>query len=196
MPRLADFASGNGSNAQRIIEYFTGHPTVAVDLLLCNKPDAQVIARGKNLGVSTVVFNRVALYETDEITGLLISKRIDFIILAGFLWLIPQNLIAAYRGRIINIHPALLPKYGGKGMYGMKVHEAVVASADTKSGITIHYVDEQYDEGRIIFQAECARLGNDTPATLAEKIHVLEYRYYPEVIEQIVTGGATDHAMA
>ncbi len=187
MPRLAVFASGNGSNAQRIIEYFAGHPAITVDLLLCNRPDAPVVARGKNLGVATRVFNRAALYETGEIIEILAAKRIDYLVLAGFLWLIPQSLIAAYPGRIINIHPALLPKYGGKGMYGMKVHESVVAGSDPKSGITIHYVDEKYDEGKIIFQAECAVSSGDTPAMLAEKIHALEYRYYPEVIEKIVT---------
>jgi phosphoribosylglycinamide formyltransferase 1 len=187
MPRIAVFASGNGSNAQRIIEYFTAHPTITIDLVLCNKPDAYVLKRAENLEVPGFVFNRATFYETNEIPDLLQANGIDYIILAGFLWLIPQNLLAAYPGRIINIHPALLPKYGGKGMYGMKVHEAVIAAGDAESGITIHYVDENYDEGRIIFQAKCVISEHDTAESLAEKVHALEYRHFAEVIGEIVT---------
>jgi phosphoribosylglycinamide formyltransferase-1 len=190
MPRIAVFASGNGSNAQRIIEYFAPHPTITIDLVLCNKPDAHVLKRAESLGVPGIVFNRATFYETNEIPELLQANGIDYLILAGFLWLIPQNLLAAYPGRIINIHPALLPKYGGKGMYGMKVHEAVIASGDTESGITIHYIDEDYDEGRIIFQAKCVISGQDTAESLAEKVHALEYRYFAEVIGEIVTRDA------
>jgi phosphoribosylglycinamide formyltransferase-1 len=187
MPRLAIFASGNGTNAQRIIEYFSGHPTITVNLILSNKPDAGVVDRAKNLGVETMVFNRLSFYETGMIPEKLTSYRIDFIILAGFLWLIPKNILTAYPGRIINIHPALLPKYGGKGMFGNRVHEAVIAAGDPESGITIHHVDENYDEGRIIFQAKCTITEKDTPESLAVKVHQLEYRYFPEVIEQTVT---------
>ena len=187
MPRLAIFASGNGTNAQRIIEYFSGHPTITVKLVLSNKPDAGVVDRAKNLGVETMVFNRLSFYETGMVPEKLTSCRIDFIILAGFLWLIPKNILTAYPGRIINIHPALLPKYGGKGMFGNSVHEAFIAAGDPESGITIHHVDEKYDEGRIIFQAKCTITEKDTPESLAVKVHQLEYRHFPEVIEQTVT---------
>ncbi|MEI7896190.1 MAG: phosphoribosylglycinamide formyltransferase [bacterium] len=188
MPRLALFASGNGSNAQRITEYFAGHATITVNLILCNNPGAYVLQRAMNLKVPLKVFNRSIFYETAEIPALLKENRIDFLILAGFLWLIPQNILDAYRGRIINIHPALLPKYGGKGMYGMKVHKAVIAAGDPESGITVHHVDEHYDEGSIIFQAMCTVTDDDTPESLAAKVHELEYRYFPEIIEKIVTG--------
>jgi phosphoribosylglycinamide formyltransferase-1 len=187
MPRLALLASGNGSNAQRIIEYFSGHPTIIVSLILCNKPDAFVLNRAEKLGIPAVVFTRASFYETNMVQDILKSSHIDFLILAGFLWLIPQSLLAEYPGRVINIHPALLPKYGGKGMYGMKVHEAVIASGDSVSGITIHHVDENYDEGKIIFQAKCIISERDTPEDLAAKVHALEYRYFPEMIEKIVT---------
>ena len=186
MPRLALFASGNGSNAQRIIEYFTGHSTITIDLVLCNKPGAQVLKRAETLGVSSILFNRATFYETSEIPDLLREKNISHLILAGFLWLIPQNILSIYPGKIINIHPALLPKYGGKGMYGMKVHEAVIAAGDAESGITIHHVDEKYDEGKIIFQAKCLITAGDTPESLAEKVHALEYRYFAAVIEKVV----------
>jgi len=187
MPRLAIFASGNGTNAQRIIEYFAGHPTISINLILCNNPAAFVLNRAKKLGVPAEIFNRSAFYQTNDVAVTLKSYNIDFLVLAGFLWLIPGPVIAGYPGRIINIHPALLPKYGGKGMYGMKVHEAVIAAGDPESGITIHYVDEHYDEGRIIFQAKCIVNTRDTAESLAEKVHQLEYRYFPEVIERIVT---------
>jgi phosphoribosylglycinamide formyltransferase-1 len=187
MPRLALLASGNGSNAQRIIEYFSGHPTIIVSLILCNKPDAFVLNRAEKLGIPAVVFTRASFYETNMVQDILKSSHIDFLILAGFLWLIPQSLLAEYPGRVINIHPALLPKYGGKGMYGMKVHEAVIASGDSVSGITVHHVDENYDEGKIIFQAKCIISERDTPEDLAAKVHALEYRYFPEMIEKIVT---------
>ncbi|MEI6681572.1 MAG: phosphoribosylglycinamide formyltransferase [Bacteroidota bacterium] len=187
MLRLAIFASGNGSNAQRIIEYFEGHPAVTIGMVLCNNPDAFVLTRAKTLGVPAVVFSRSDFYETSRIPELLEENTIDFLVLAGFLWLVPQNILQAFRGKIINIHPALLPKFGGKGMYGMKVHEAVIAARETESGITIHFVDEHYDEGRIIFQARCPVASAETPESLAGKIHQLEYRYFPEVIEKTVT---------
>ncbi len=190
MPRLAIFASGNGSNTQRLIEYFSGHPTVTINLVLCNKPDAYVLIRAANLGVPAVVFNRFMFYQTNLVLEHLRAYQIDFLILAGFLWLIPDNLLSAFPGSIINIHPALLPKYGGKGMYGMKVHEAVIAAGDPESGITIHHVDEHYDEGKIIFQATCIVSEEDTAESLAGKIHQLEYRYFPGVIEKVVTSDA------
>jgi len=187
MPRLAIFASGNGSNTQRIIEYFEGHPTITVNHILSNNPAAYVLRRAEKLGIPATVFNKHDFYETSRIPDLLKANGTGFLILAGFLWLIPANILTAYPGRIINIHPALLPKYGGKGMYGMKVHEAVIAAGDPVSGITIHSVDEHYDEGRIIYQASCPVSEDDNPEMLAEKIHQLEYRYFPEVIEKFVT---------
>jgi len=187
MPQLAIFASGNGSNTQRIIEYFNENPAITIDLVLSNNADAYVLSRAANLGIPSAVFSRHTFYETSQVPEMLKANNIDFVILAGFLWLLPLNILSAYPGKIINIHPALLPKYGGKGMYGMKVHKAVIAANEPESGITIHYVDENYDEGRIIFQAKCQISQSDTPETLAQKVHQLEYRYYPEVIEKIVT---------
>ena len=186
MKHIVIFASGSGSNAQRIIEYFNGHKEVTISLVLSNKPDAFVLDRAKTLGVESVVFTRHEFYETDHVLSILQNSSIDFIILACFLWLIPPDLLQAYSGKIINIHPALLPKYGGKGMYGMKVHEAVIAAGEKESGITIHYVNEKYDEGQIIFQAKCSIEPGDTPEILAGSIHELEYRYFPEVIENAV----------
>jgi phosphoribosylglycinamide formyltransferase-1 len=186
--KIAIFASGSGTNTQRIIEYFTGNTQISVSLVLSNKPDAYVLERAKRLQVPSVVFDRHTFNETDEIPDLLKKEGIDFIVLAGFLWLVPLNLIRAYPGKIINIHPALLPKYGGKGMYGERVHEAVLQSGDKESGISIHYVNEKYDEGSIIFQAKCEVLPDDTPDSLAQRIHQLEYKHYPEVIEKLVRG--------
>src|SRR4030042_3794447 len=186
--KIAILAAGSGTNAQRIIEYFSANPQITVSLVLSNKPDAYVLERAKKLNVPSVVFNRHSFYETDEITGLLKKDRIDFIVLAGFLWMVPVNLILAYPGRIINIHPALLPKYGGKGMYGERVHEAVIWSGDKVSGISIHYVNEKYDEGNIIFQAKCEVLQDDTPDSLAHRVHKLEYKHYPEIIEKVIKG--------
>ena len=185
---IAVFASGSGTNAQRITEYFSDHPEISVSMILSNKPDAYVLVRAKKLMIPSVVFDRHTFYETTEISGLLKKNKIDLIVLAGFLWLIPEDLIQAFRGRIINIHPALLPKYGGKGMYGSRVHEAVIQSRDKESGITIHFVNEKYDEGNIIFQAKCEVLPDDTPDTLAQRIHQLEYKHYPEVIEKVIKG--------
>lgn len=188
MQKIAIFASGNGSNAQHIIEYFTGSDKVDPALVLCNKPDAFVLTRAEKLGIPTILFNREEFFDSDAVMVTLAQHRIEYLILAGFLWLIPKNLIKLYAGKIINIHPALLPRHGGKGMYGMKVHEAVIAAGELESGITIHFVNECYDEGEIIFQARCPVLPSDTPERLAEKIHSLEYRWYPEVIESIVLG--------
>jgi len=188
MKRIAIFASGNGSNAQRIIEYLNHHPVARVELLLSNNPQALALQRAQNLKIPTVVFNRDDFYATNHVLDILSVQGIDYIVLAGFLWLIPVDLLVAFRGRIVNIHPALLPKYGGKGMYGMRVHKAVIESGDKESGITIHHVNEKYDEGGIIFQARCAVVADDTPETLAAKVHQLEYRYFPEVIERLVKG--------
>lgn len=184
--KIAILASGSGTNAQRIIEYFMDNPTVAVSMILSNKKDAYVLVRADQFNIPTMVFDRQTFYETDEIPKLLQKNEIDFVVLAGFLWLIPVNLIRAFPQKIINIHPALLPKYGGKGMYGSYVHQAVLDSGDKESGITIHYVNEEYDKGSIIFQEKCIVLPDDTPESLAQRIHQLEYNHFPEVIEKLV----------
>lgn len=184
---IAIFASGSGSNAENISRFFNRHPSVEVSFFLTNKPDAMVIDRAKNLGIPCHIFNREEFYDTNRIPELLIEKGIDFVVLAGFLWLIPSNLLKSFPKRIINIHPALLPKYGGKGMYGSKVHQSVIDNKEKESGITIHFVNEEYDAGDIIFQAKCAIDENDSPESLAEKVHELEYLHFPKVIESVVT---------
>jgi phosphoribosylglycinamide formyltransferase-1 len=187
MKNLALFASGNGTNVQRIAEYFADHASVCVKLIVCNNPKAYVLERAKNLGIDAcLIDDKSAFYHSDKVLEILRQNQIDFIVLAGFLWLVPQNLLEAYPNRILNLHPALLPKYGGKGMYGMHVHEAVIAKGETESGITIHYVNQRYDEGKIIFQAKCVLSPNDTTESLAEKIHALEYEFFPKVIEKIM----------
>jgi phosphoribosylglycinamide formyltransferase-1 len=193
MIKIAIFASGSGTNAQRIIEYFRDRPEhIAVDLILSNKKDAFVLERARNLGIPTVTFTRQEFYETNRIPDLLKEHSIEYLILAGFLWFVPDPVLKAYPGKILNIHPALLPGYGGKGMYGMKVHEAVISNHDKESGITIHIVNEKYDEGQILFQAKCSVNESDTPESLAEKIHALEYRYFPQVIENYILTGTTN----
>ncbi len=186
MKNIAIFASGNGTNAERIILYFQHVENVNVSIVLSNKPDAGVLDRARKLGVKTFVFDRHTFRQTDEIVTLLQSHKIDLVVLAGFLWLVPQNILAAYRDRIINIHPALLPKYGGKGMYGHHVHEAVIQAGEEYSGITIHYVNEKYDKGQIIFQKTVDVSPEDTPESLAEKIHKLEYEHYPRIIGEML----------
>jgi len=188
MKRLAIFASGSGTNAENLIRYFRTSPRGSVTLVLSNRADAFVIKRAQSHHVDTFVFNREQLYKTGEVLAVLEERKIDFIVLAGFLWLIPSELLDAYEGRIVNIHPALLPRYGGKGMYGSHVHEAVIASGDRESGISIHYVNPRYDEGNIIFQATCPVDPEDTPETLAEKVHALEYAHYPRVVEELLKG--------
>lgn len=186
MKNIAIFASGNGTNAERIILYFQHVENVNVSIVLSNKPDAGVLDRARKLGVKTFVFDRHTFRQTDEIITLLQSHKVDLVVLAGFLWLVPQNILAAYRDRIINIHPALLPKYGGKGMYGHHVHEAVIQAGEEYSGITIHYVNEKYDKGQIIFQKTVDVSPEDTPESLAEKIHKLEYEHYPRIIGEML----------
>ena len=188
MANIAILASGSGSNAQRISEYFTGHPSVRVKLILSNNPGAYVLTRAHSLGIPSEVFNRDSFYNSDDILRILKQYDISFIVLAGFLWLIPSSILEAYPGRIVNIHPALLPKYGGKGMYGQKVHEAVIKAGELESGISIHYVNAHYDEGDIIFQARCPVLPGDNAERLAGRIHELEYEHYPRVIEEVVGG--------
>lgn len=182
--RIAIFASGSGTNAQNIFEYFYDNENVAVDSLWSNKADAYALKRAEKYGIENFVFNRTQFYETNDLPEILRNRKVDLIVLAGFLWLIPDNLIRNFQ--IVNIHPALLPKYGGKGMYGMNVHKAVVENKETESGITIHFVNEKYDDGEIIFQATCQVLKNDTPESVAQKIHALEYEHFPKTIEKVL----------
>lgn len=184
MTSIALFASGAGSNAARIIQHFAGSSTVQVALVVCNKPGAGVVKIAEEAGIPVLMIEKEAFFRGDAYIPALRERGIDFIVLAGFLWKIPSALVAAYRGHIINIHPALLPKYGGKGMYGAHVHEAVIAAKEKESGITIHYVDELYDHGQIIFQAHCDITEHDNPQTLARKIHELEHTYFPVIIEK------------
>jgi phosphoribosylglycinamide formyltransferase-1 len=181
---IAIFASGSGSNAQSIIEYFQAHSNVKVALLLSNNPEAKALSRAADLGVPTQVFSKTQFQETDEILCILNENRITHIVLAGFLLQIPPRLIKTFPNKIVNIHPSLLPKFGGKGMYGLKVHEAVKAANEKETGITIHEVNEHYDEGRIIFQASCEVLATDSAEQIAQKVQRLEHQHFPVVIEQ------------
>lgn len=186
MTNIAIFASGSGSNAENIISFFKHNTKISVSSVFCNNPDAFVIQRAQKLQLPCHIFGRKDLYEKDTVVKLLESYNTDWIVLAGFLWKIPPTLTQIYPSRIINIHPALLPKFGGKGMYGHHVHQAVIDAGETESGITIHYVNENYDEGNIIFQAKCKVEKHDTPESLAAKVHSLEYNHFPQVIEQII----------
>ena len=188
MKRIVILASGSGTNAENIIEYFNKTVEKNVVLVLSNKPEAGVLERARKHHVPTRVFNRSDLYESTRVQDWLEEARPSLVVLAGFLWLIPLNIIAKYRDRMVNIHPALLPKYGGKGMYGMHVHRAVLANNETQSGITIHYVNEEYDAGDIIFQATCPIAPGETPESLASKVHELEYAHYPRVIDALLNG--------
>jgi len=191
MKRIAVFASGSGTNAENLIRYFSCHKEITVALVVANRPDASVLERAKRLQVPALVFNRVDFYPltTSEkcshpLLDALAAAQIDYIVLAGFLWLIPSYLLETYPNRIVNIHPALLPAYGGKGMYGMYVHRAVIQNGETESGITIHLVDEQYDNGSHLFQARCRIDSGETPDSLAHKIHLLEQEHFPKVVEE------------
>lgn len=183
---IAIFASGSGSNAENIIRYFQKSGSAQVSLVLSNKSDAYVLERAHRLRVPCNVFPKEDWIAGDEILAVLQEARIDFIVLAGFLFRVPDLLLHAYPYKIINIHPALLPKYGGKGMYGDRVHQAVVTAGEKESGITIHYINEHYDEGDIIFQATCAVLPTDSPDDVAKKVHALEYEHFPLVIEKLL----------
>lgn len=187
MKNIAIFASGNGTNAERIIKYFNESSIAQVNVVLTNKSDAGVISRAQSLNIDLIVFNRDDFYNTANVINILNENNIDLIVLAGFLWLVPENILEKYEDRILNIHPALLPKYGGKGMYGTRVHEAVIADGEVKSGITIHKVNKYYDEGQIIFQTYFNLDKNETPDSLAGKIHKLEYEHFPKVIERFLT---------
>lgn len=185
--KIAILASGSGTNAENIVKYFKNSTLCKVELILSNKNNAYVLERAKQLGVHSFVFSANQLNETTLVDDLLEENCIDFIILAGFLLKIPQRILDKYPAKIINIHPALLPSHGGRGMYGMNVHRAVIEAGEPESGITIHLVDEHYDSGKILFRAICKVVPGDTPESLAAKIHLLEYRHYPEVIEEFLT---------
>jgi len=187
MNKIAIFASGSGTNAQCIAEYFKKHTNIAVSLILSNRSDAYVLERAKKMNIPAIVFDKEQFYQTNRVLEILKENDIKYVVLAGFLWLVPENLIRAYPNRIVNIHPALLPKYGGKGMYGDKVHKSVVENNEKESGISIHYVNSEYDRGDIIFQAKCKIDENDSAEDVAEKIHKLEHQHYPEVIELIIS---------
>jgi len=186
MRNIAIFASGSGTNAEKIIKYFSNRKTGKVTLVLSNKREAYVLKRAEKNNVRSFFFERADFYNSEKVLDTLLKNKIDFIVLAGFLLLIPENILNSFKGRIINIHPALLPKYGGKGMYGERVHQAVLANSESESGITIHYVNRFYDEGDIVFQAKCKVLPGDTSESLALRIHALEYEHFPEVIEKII----------
>lgn len=185
--RIAIFASGKGSNTEAIIRYFKGHRFIQIGLIVSNKADAGVLLIAAQHHIPTLIIEKEAFFRGNAYVEELKAENIDFIVLAGFLWKIPPRLIAAYPRRIINIHPALLPKYGGKGMYGQHVHRSVLAAGEQESGITIHYVDELYDHGETIFQARCEVKPDDTPETLAARIHQLEHTHYPQQIEKLLT---------
>lgn len=184
--RIAILASGSGTNAENLIEYFKSRDTADIVVICTNNPNAGVLARAKNHNVPAIVFSREEL-RSGNLTEKLRDLDIDVVVLAGFLWLVPSELIRAFPDRVINIHPSLLPKYGGKGMYGSKVHEAVIANQERESGITIHLVNEEYDKGDILFQAATEVTTTDTPDTLAQKIHQLEYKYFPEAVEKLLS---------
>jgi phosphoribosylglycinamide formyltransferase-1 len=185
LKNIAVLASGNGSNAEEIIRHFTNSTKAKIALIASNKKDAYVLERARNHNIPSVTFTKTDL-EEGRLNDQLIASKIDLVVLAGFLLKVPDHLIKAFPGRIINIHPALLPKYGGKGMYGSFVHQAVKDNQDLETGITIHYVNQHYDEGEIIFQKNVAVLPEDTPESIAQKVHALEHKYFPKVIESLL----------
>lgn len=186
MKRIVIFASGSGTNAENLITYFTNSDLASVVLVLTNNPQAKVLERAKRLKVSALSFNKIAFTETDEVLNILRSSKPDLIVLAGFLWKFPEKILNEFPNKVINIHPALLPKYGGKGMYGMHVHETVVKNKEIETGITIHYVNEHYDEGAIIFQTKCDITHKDSAEDVANKIHQLEMKHFPKVVESLL----------
>lgn len=184
--RIVIFASGTGTNAENIIRYFQKTPDTRVVAVFSNRRSAQVLRKAHNLNVKALHFDRDALYNSNEVLHVLEDIDPHIIVLAGFLWIFPSNILKAFPDKVINIHPALLPNYGGKGMYGDKVHEAVIINKDEESGISIHHVNDIYDEGEIIFQAKTPIGANETPESLAEKVHKLEYEHFPKIIEQLL----------
>lgn len=187
MKRIVIFASGSGSNAENLIHFFNNQDNATVTQVLTNNPKAKVLERAKKLQVSALSFNKIALIETDDVLNILKASKPDIIVLAGFLWKFPEHILNAFPNKVINVHPALLPKFGGKGMYGMHVHRAVVTNKETETGITIHYVNEHYDEGAIIFQAKCPVEAKDTAEDVATKIHELEMEHFPKIVNQLLS---------
>lgn len=186
MTKIAILASGSGSNAENIINHFSNIKDVSIEVIISNKPDAYVHARAEKLNIPSATFSKAEFDSSEIVLDFMKEKEIDFVILAGFLLKIPKNIILTYPNKIINIHPALLPKFGGKGMYGDNVHRAVIEAQEKESGITIHFVNENYDEGAIIFQAKCEVNSEDTYESLAQKIHALEYENFPQIIERVL----------
>jgi phosphoribosylglycinamide formyltransferase-1 len=186
MKRIVIFASGSGSNAENLIRFFHNRDNVSVIQVLTNNPRAKVLDRCKKLNVSALSFNRIAFSKSDDVLNVLRASSPDLIVLAGFLWKMPEFILNEFPNKVINIHPALLPKFGGKGMYGKYVHEAVVNNKESETGITIHYVNENYDEGAFIFQTKCDVLSSDSPEEVAAKIHELEMEHFPKVIESLL----------
>ena len=186
MKRIVIFASGSGTNAENLIEFFHNRDNASVIQVLTNNPHAKVIDRCNKLKTSCLSFNRTAFYKTTHVLDILKNTNPDLIVLAGFLWKFPETILNTFPNKVINVHPALLPKYGGKGMYGMHIHEAVVANNEKETGITIHYVNEHYDEGTIIFQAKCEVLASDYAEDVAAKIHELEMEHFPKVVDQLL----------
>lgn len=186
MKRIVIFASGSGTNAENLIKFFHNRDTITVIQVLTNNPHAKVLERAKNLNISALSFNKIAFSQSNDVLNVLKASQPDLIILAGFLWKFPEFILKEFPNKVINIHPALLPKYGGKGMYGHFVHQAVVQNKETETGITIHYVNEQYDEGAIIFQAKCDIKPSDSADDVAAKIHKLEMEHFPKVVDDIL----------
>ncbi|WP_396602489.1 phosphoribosylglycinamide formyltransferase [Algibacter sp. R77976] len=186
MKRIVIFASGSGSNAENLIKFFHNSDNASVIQVLTNNPHAKVLERAKKLKVSALSFNKIALTQTSDVLNILKASNPDLIILAGFLWKFPEKILNEFPNKVINVHPALLPKFGGKGMYGMHVHEAVVENKETETGITIHYVNEHYDDGAIIFQAKCDVNNSDSAEDVANKIHKLEMKHFPKVVDEIL----------
>lgn len=187
MKNIAIFASGSGSNAKNILEHFEGHPEIRVALIVTNRSGAGVLTHAANHNIPTLHIKKATFYETEEILEIFNNYSVDFLVLAGFLLLIPSYLVQSYPHHILNIHPALLPKFGGKGMYGINVHRAVKAANETETGMTIHWVNEHYDEGGIVFQASCKVAPEDSPEDIAKNVLQLEHSYYAKVIEQTIT---------
>ena len=185
MKQIAVFASGEGTNTQQLIDYFKGSD-IQITLIVCNNPNANVLKRAKQHNISSILINKEWLCNGKPMVQQLADKKTDLIVCAGFLWKIPDNILHAFPDKVINIHPALLPKFGGKGMYGINVHKAVLGAGEKESGITIHYLNENYDEGKVIFQKKCEIVPSETPESLAQKVQKLEHEWYPKTIEQIL----------
>jgi phosphoribosylglycinamide formyltransferase-1 len=186
MKRIVIFASGSGSNAENLIVFFHNRENASVIQVLTNNPHAKVLDRCKKLNISALSFNKMAFSKSEDVLNILKAAEPDLIVLAGFLWKFPEFILKEFPKKVINIHPALLPNYGGKGMYGMNVHSAVVANKETETGITIHYVNENYDDGAIVFQAKCNVLPTDSAEDVAGKIHLLEMEHFPEVVDNLL----------